>query len=79
MKASRKSTPKEIFAAIASVIFSVYIISLLVLQEISLESAERVNVFLLQWIVNIALGGGAAIFTGGLVLYLLAWARRHSI
>ncbi|GAB6147017.1 hypothetical protein [Desulfocicer niacini] len=78
MKPTRKSTKKEILAAVVSMAFTTYIITMIVLQEFfSIEYAEKLNGFLLQWIVNLAMYPGIVIIAAGIIAVLVAPVRRR--
>ena len=58
--------------------FTAYIITMIVLQEFfSIEYAEKLNGFLLQWIVNLAMYSGIVIIAAGIIAVLVAPVRRR--
>jgi hypothetical protein len=73
-----QSTKKEILAAVAAIMFTTYIITMVVIQVVSpLDHAEKVNAFLLQWAVNISMGMGIIVLVTAIIAFFVAPLRRR--
>jgi len=72
MKPTRKSTEKEILAAVLSICFTAYIIIMVILEIVSPEHAEKLWNFISLVTFNVIFWGLSFCFFAGAFLYLIA-------